>query len=45
LLLEWVTEADFTKELNLATLAMHPFNLAEEELDIPSEEIMKIIKV
>lgn len=45
MLLEWVTEADFTKELNLASLAMHPFNLSEDELEIPSEYFMKIIKV
>jgi len=31
LLLQWLTEADFAKEINLAKLCEHPFKLDEDE--------------
>ena len=30
-LLQWLTDADFTKEINLAKLCEHPFKLDEDE--------------
>jgi hypothetical protein len=45
LLLEWVVEADFTKEISLAQLGQHPFNLNEDEEDINLTQIVKILKM
>lgn len=46
-LFEWLVEADFTKEVSLASLGDHPFRLDEEEEDIElsTESLMKILKM
>jgi len=46
-LLEWVTVADFTKEISLTTISGHKFKLDEEEMNamIGNEGILKICKV
>jgi len=31
--LQWITEADFTKEISLVQLGDHPFKLDEDEED------------
>lgn len=45
LLLEWVIEADFTKEISLSKLGQHPFNLNDDEEDITSIQMLKILKM
>jgi len=47
LLLEWITEADFTKEVSLVSLGDHPFKLDEQEEkeEITNERLIKIIKM
>ena len=46
-LLEWLTAADFTKEVQLQKIAQHKFRLDEEEINamIGTEGILKICKV
>ena len=46
-LLEWVTEADFTKEISLVKLSDHPFKLDEaEEADLMNfHRILKVVKM
>ena len=46
-LLEWITVADFTKEINLNKLAAHKFRLDDDEMNamIGTEGILKICKV
>ena len=46
-LLEWVTEADFAKEISLTTISSHKFKLDNEEVEamIGTEGILKICKV
>jgi len=46
-LLEWVTYADFAKEISLIKISNHKFKLEPEEIDahIGNEGILKIIKV
>jgi hypothetical protein len=46
-LLEWVTEADFTKEISLVKLSDHPFKLDEaEEADLMNfHRILKVMKM
>ena len=46
-LLEWVTVADFTKEISLTKIAHHKYKLEPEEIQasLGSEEILKICKV
>jgi len=46
-LLEWLTVADFTKEIQLQNIAGHKFKLDEDELNamIGTEGILKICKV
>ena len=47
LLLEWVQNADFTKELSLTSLGDHPFQLEDSESieELTPDRIKKIIKV
>jgi hypothetical protein len=48
-MLEWLYEADFTKEVNLCELARHPFQANEEEMDefaeMPSWKFIKLLKM
>lgn len=47
-LLEWITNADFTKEISLFSLSDHPVQLDndEEEMgELSQTQILKIIKV
>ena len=46
-LLEWLTVADFTKEISLTNIAGHKFKLDSDELEamIGTEGILKICKV
>jgi hypothetical protein len=45
-LLEWITEADFCKEFNLKELALHPFQMDDEnEQQLGLQELFKIMKV
>ena len=46
-LLEWLTIADFTKEISLMKLAQHKYKLDPEERDmmLDTQQLLKIIKV
>jgi len=46
-LLEWINEADFTKEINIIELCEHPFelNAEEEDIDLSGGHLLKIIKM
>lgn len=46
-LLEWLTVADFTKEISLTKIAHHKYKLDPEEIQasLGTEEILKICKV
>ena len=47
LLLEWVTKADFSKEISLMSLAQHRFRLDQDEMNelTSFEHVSKVIKV
>jgi hypothetical protein len=47
LLLEWVTKADFSKEISLMSLAQHRFRLDQDEMNelTSFEHVAKVIKV
>ncbi len=44
-LLQWVTEADFTKEISLVQLSDHPFRLDQEEEEGELMNFTRILKV